>query len=981
MRRAKLDAAALAQLNQLLETALDQPASERERWLNQLGSEHAALRPRLQALLSTGAADDEWRSLATLPQFDVSLADFPDAPAVGDQPGDTIGSYRLLRELGSGGMGVVWLAERSDGLVKRSVALKLPHQVWQRAGLAERMAREREILATLTHPNIARLYDAGLTSGNRPFLAIEYVEGRPIDAYCRDHGLDTAARVRLFVQVANAVAYAHAKLVVHRDLKPANILVTEEGQVRLLDFGIAKLLDQQQARETALTEQSGRPLTLDYASPEQIRGEPLTIGSDVYSLGVVLYELLCGGRPYRLKRDSRGALEDAILETDPPLPSTVADTASRRALRGDLDTIVLKALRKRPEDRYATVHALLDDLGRYLEGRPVLARSDGLWYRLRKFTARNKIAVGAAAAVLAAVVVGASVAAWQARLALAEKQRAEQVKELIASVFREADPTQVRGRILSAADLLRQAERRVHDRPDVSPATQLELLAIVGESLFGLQENADAARVVEKALKLQASSRLTDDLLQARLRLVLSQAYEYLGRNVEAKGELARSFAALKTSREPSGRLFLQATLQQSALAIVLSEYAEAERAARAAIDLASSTLGPSSTELATALQQLSHVYTLTQRREQAIEPARRSYTMFLDLHARDLAHPKVMESALYFGQALNVVGDFEEAFEVYGGALAKATEVFGEESRLVGESLSALVPLEIEIGALKPAIDHARRAVAIYLKEGQPGSATHAGRVRKLGSALLAARASREAAARLEEAVRLSVSAKSQLDVLHARGSFGLALAQLGRFDAADRELREAIEKSGSSLRARHLATRNLGTLRRLQGRYMESMHLLEKSTAESAVHRSHRGDHAHGLVEAGLTKLELGDAAAARELFDRAARLFSEVQKERMTPVRADLMVGMARVQLQRREYSAALLSAQTADRFWQEHDPHDVPAGSAGVAAFWLGRCYRALGRHADAQDAFARAQGGLARSTLPMDAALLQLARAR
>ena len=981
MRSAKLDAAALAQLNQLLETALDQPASERQRWLDQLGSEHAAIRPRLQVLLSTGADRDERRSFATLPKFDLSLADFPDAASAGDKTGDTIGSYRLQRELGSGGMGVVWLAERSDGLVRRSVALKLPHRVSQHAGLAERMAREREILATLTHPNIARLYDAGLTAENRPFLAIEYVEGQRIDTYCRDRGLDTAARVRLFLQVANAVAYAHAKLVVHRDLKPANILVTEEGQARLLDFGIAKLLDQHEARETALTEQSGRPLTLDYASPEQIRGEPLTIGSDVYSLGVVLYELLSGARPYRPKRESRGALEDAILDSDPPLPSTVAEPACRRALRGDLDTIILKALRKRPDDRYATVHALVDDLERYLEGRPVLARSDGLWYRVRKFTARNKIAVGAAAAVFAALIVGATVAAWQARVAVAEKRRAEQVKELIASVFREADPTQVRGRILSAADLLRQAERRVHDRPDLSPATQLELLAIVGESLFGLQENADAARVVEQALKLQESSRLADHLLQARLRLVLSQAYELLGRNGEAKRELASSFAALKTSREPSGRLFLQATLQQSALAIVLSEYAEAERAALAAIDMASSTLGPSSSELATALQQLSHVYALTQRREQAVEPARRSYTMFLELHARDLAHPKVMESALYFGQALNVVGDFEEAFEVYGGVLEKATEVFGEESRLVGESLSARLPLEIEIGALQPAIDDARRAVAIYLKDGQPGSATHAGRVRKLGSALLAARVSREAAAQLEEAVRLSVAAKSQLDILHARGSFGLALAQLGRFDDADRELREAIAKSGSSLRARHLAMRNLGALRRLQGRYAESMQLLEKANAESAVQRSHRGDHSHGLVEAGLTKLELGDAAAARDLFERAARLFSDVQKERITPARADLLVGMARVHLQQQEYAAALLSAESADRFWRSLDPDHVSASSAGAAAFWLGRCYRALGRHAEAQDAFARAQRALSRSPLPMDAALLQLARAR
>ena len=249
---------------------------------------------------------------------------------------------------------------------------------------------------------------------------------------------------------------------------------------------------------------------------------------------------------------------------------------------------------------------------------------------------------------------------------------------------------------------------------------------------------------------------------------------------------------------------------------------------------------------------------------------------------------------------------------------------------------------------------------------------------MRKLGSALLAARASREAAARLEEAVRLSVAAKSQLEVLHSRGGFGLALAQLGRFDDADRELREAIEKSGSSIRARHLATRNLGTLRRLQGRYAESPQLLEKATAESAIQRSHRGDHAHGLVEAGLTKLELGDSAAARDLFGRAAPLFSDVHKQRMTPHAPICWWGW-------REYSCSTRS--TTRRCDRRRAPIASGGtsirtiGSAGDAAFWLGRSCQALGRHAEALDAFGRAQRVLARSPLPADARLRQLARAR
>ena len=381
---------------------------------------------------------------------------------------------------------------------------------------------------------------------------------------------------------------------------------------------------------------------------------------------------------------------------------------------------------------------------------------------------------------------------------------------------------------------------------------------------------------------------------------------------------------------------------------------------------------------MASALQHLSHVYTLTQRRDLALEPARQSYTMLIELHARDVTHPKVMESALYYAQALNAAGDFEAAYEIYGGALDKSVQVFGPDSRLTGESLSALVPLEIEIGALKPAVDHARHAVDIYLKEGQPGSATHAGRVRKLGSALLAARTSRDAAERLDEAVRLSVAAKSPLDVLHARGSLGLALAQLGRFDEADRELRLAIDNSGSSARARHLAMRNLGTLRRLQGRYGESKQWLEKAIAESAIQRSHRGDHAHGLVEAGLTELALGDVDAAGALFGRAEPLFADVQKQRITPARGDLLLGMARVQLDRREHAAALQSAQRADLFWRDFDPDNR---SGGEAALWLSRCYRALGRNADAAAAFGRAQRLLAHSPLPADARLLRLAGER
>jgi serine/threonine-protein kinase len=414
-----------ALLRGLLDMALDLPTAERQAWVDRLDARHAGLKPRLRALLAHAQSPVVESLLDTLPK--VETGQFAPRPpsGAGEEPGGLIGVYRLIRPLGEGGMASVWLAERTDVLQKRRVALKLPHGAWRRAGLAERLAREREILATLEHPHIARLYDAGVTPQGQPYLALEYVEGLPIDDFCRSHALGVRQRLDLLLQVCGAVALAHARLVVHRDLKPSNILVDAAGQVRLLDFGIAKLMAGDATAETQLTREAGRPLTPDYAAPEQIRGEPLGTAADIYSLGVVLFELLAGRRPYRLKHGSRLALEPAILQAEVPRPSdATADPARRRELCGDLDTIVLKALKPAPEERYQTVNALADDLRRHLSHQPVLARADGRAYRLRKFLLRNRLAVSAGAAIGLALTLGAGVAAWQAGEARAQRDAA-----------------------------------------------------------------------------------------------------------------------------------------------------------------------------------------------------------------------------------------------------------------------------------------------------------------------------------------------------------------------------------------------------------------------------------------------------------------------------------------------------------------------------------------------------------------------------
>lgn len=319
--------------------------------------------------------------------------------------GQSFGAYRLVRELARGGMGAVYLAERVDGAFEHRAALKLIKRGMDTDLVLDRFRAERQILATLEHPNIARLLDGGSSADERPFFLMEYIDGRTIDQYANEHGLSIRDRVALFLDVCSAVVYAHRRLVVHRDIKPGNILVTNDGVVKLLDFGIAKVLDPD-ADETTGTITAARLLTPEYASPEQIDGRHATVRSDVYSLGVVLYRLLTGESPYRLDSRDPASVANAVRSSDPERPATL-----RRELRGDLDTIVMMALRKEPDRRYQSVAELADDLRRHLDGQPILAKRDRLAYRASKFIRRNR--APAAASLAAAAAVALAVAAWR----------------------------------------------------------------------------------------------------------------------------------------------------------------------------------------------------------------------------------------------------------------------------------------------------------------------------------------------------------------------------------------------------------------------------------------------------------------------------------------------------------------------------------------------------------------------------------------
>ena len=569
----KIDREQWVRLSALLDTALDVEAGEREAWLQRLSGDAAALREPLRTLLAQRAHIETDDFLKT-PDFAAALrlesARSQTVP-LDLQAASEVGAYRLLRELGRGGMGSVWLAERIDGKLKRQVALKFPYAGPNQRQLAERLARERDILASLEHPNIARLYDADVTSLGQPFLVLEYVDGVPINDYCDQHRLTIRERLVLFLQVLNAVQYAHTHLVIHRDLKPPNILITNDRVARLLDFGIAKLIAAGEAKESALTHFGGQALTPDYASPEQISGESVTTACDVYSLGVVLYELLTGSRPYRLKRASRASLEEAIADADTIAPSRAnADSelaaqrsATRReitqALRGDLDTIVLKALQKRPAQRYLTADAFAQDIGRYLDRKPVSAQPDSVWYRTARLVARNRIATASAFSIIVVLLVGLSMSIWQAHEARLAQRKADASNRFLVGLFQSAalnNPSGVAASKTTAEQLLALGSAQLLREQSDSPQVRLELLMLLGDLNFEIDLLDQSNKLIDSAIDLARRNYGEHDVRYAAALRKKADIALRLGKFPEAKDWAMRALVALDQTPRRDALLF-----------------------------------------------------------------------------------------------------------------------------------------------------------------------------------------------------------------------------------------------------------------------------------------------------------------------------------------------------------------------------------------------------------------------------------------
>ncbi|HEY0745400.1 MAG TPA: serine/threonine-protein kinase [Steroidobacteraceae bacterium] len=523
-----------------LDEALSLAVTERPRWLANLHANDPALAATISRLLQDLES----------PGFGEFLADSPSNPAGIDSPtliGRKVGSYVISAEIGRGGMGSVWRAQRIDGRFEGNVAIKFVHAAWIGREGEVRFLVEGKLLGSLDHPHIGRLLDAGVLDGTQPYLVLEYIEGEPIDLYCDRLALSVQERVRLFIDVLSAVAHAHSHLIVHRDIKPANILVTRNGVAKLLDFGIAKLIDDS-ALGAALSKPSAAALTPHFAAPEQLLGQPVTTATDIYGAGLVLYILLAGTHPFDKTSHARAELVRAVLGEEPPRASSAALGAIRRRhLQGDLDNILSKALKKEPAERYASIGAFADDLQRFVSDEPVKARPDTVAYRTTKFVRRHRGGVILSALSTIAIIGGAIGTILQAHeagkqrdVAVGQMIRAEAIADLNKFLLSDAAPS---GKPFTVNDLLDRAEHVAERQKGAPDAAQIGIQTAIGVQYLFQEETAKAVPILEKSYL--ASQSLQDPSTRVRAACALGAAVSYQGNFARASQLIAEGLARI----------------------------------------------------------------------------------------------------------------------------------------------------------------------------------------------------------------------------------------------------------------------------------------------------------------------------------------------------------------------------------------------------------------------------------------------------
>jgi serine/threonine protein kinase/Tfp pilus assembly protein PilF len=707
--------------------------------------------------------------------------------------GDRIGPYRVLRTLGVGGMGEVFLAERADAEFEQQVAIKVVYGGAVSRGVQSRLKIERQILAQLDHPNIAHLLDGGSLPDGTAYIVMEYIDGIPVDAFCDSQRLDIVARLKLFQSVCAAVHYAHQNLIVHRDLKPSNILVTAAGAPKLLDFGIAKLLDERQAvhHTLAVTQADIRIMTPDHASPEQVRGQAITTSSDVYVLGVLLYKLLTGTSPFVIPSMRLPDIERAICEKDPPLPShsipkddsaqsrgiAAARGASanrlRRILRGDLDNIVFMAMRKEPERRYASAQQMASDIQRYLEGKPVIARRDTMSYRTAKFVRRHWLPVAASVSVVFLVLAFAITTyeqslriaaerdrvAEQRAVAERERTRAEEVSSFLVNLFKLSDPQENRGNQVTARELLDSGAKRLQAGLLDQPATKAALLSTVGAVYDSLGQYKEALPILTESLTLQPRSH---DKSRIATLLELGNAHSGAG---DLNGAEAPLQEALHLSQNDFGAVSQESGRSLWALGVLRyrqNRFTDAKELYNRSLDILETTSAPA-IDVSALLDDLAQVYVA----EQQWALAKQTYERALDVDRRVLGddHPRVAMRLNNLAVVAQNIDDLKLAERLYRDAIRRDERAYGDQHPETGLARGNYGLLLWREGRLAEAEPLLRSALDVVLKLYGPNN----------------------------------------YNVAYARVSLAMLLHDQGNLAAAETEFRQALAVYDKSLPANH--------------------------------------------------------------------------------------------------------------------------------------------------------------------------------
>jgi eukaryotic-like serine/threonine-protein kinase len=786
----KFDEETWARVYPWLEKAQDVPAADLREWIAQIISEQPEVGIPLNDVLSQAAlmGDDEFlRSAASIPTERLSRV------------GQQVGAYTIDSLLAEGGMGEVCLAHRSDGHFEGRYAVKLLHRETMSPKALERFKHEGRVLARLTHPNVARLMDAGATPDGQPFLVLEYIDGEHIDRYCETRSLSTQSRIRLFQDVLAAVAHAHTSLIIHRDIKPSNVLVTSDGVVKLLDFGIAKPVDPGLTLDDQgdLTRVEEVALTPSYAAPEQILGEPLSTATDVYQLGVLLHVLLVGSLPRGKSETTRSERVRAALEETPVRMSDAAGGALRKELRGDLDAIVEKSLLTLPSERYAAAAALSADLQRYLDHEPVSAREGIFAYRARKFIRRYRGAVLGVTAALTFLTIATAVSLNQTHTIRLERDRADQITAFMTQSFKVPDPSEARGNTVTVREILDRSSTQIESGVGLDPGVQSDLLQVMADTYTNLGLYARAHSLAQAAL--DSRSRLLGPVNPKTLesRQQMGNILFLEGHVAEAEQSLRDTVSLERQTLGPKNPITLRAQDVLVYILLAKGRYADAEELGRQTVALETETLGVRNLLTLKTMTMLASALGIQNRFADAESLYRKTLSIQQQVLGTD--HPDTLKTQFSLAKMLRNQGRYSEAEVIYRDVLAIRRRVLGEEHPETADTLTTLAILIVhDRGRNKEAEELYRAALAVELRQAGPESRFTTRAEEGLGNVL----ADEERYAEAEPLFREVLRVRSKLlgpdntdTLLTQRNLACLALAE-GHLDEAERIFRATLEQ-----------------------------------------------------------------------------------------------------------------------------------------------------------------------------------------